>query len=63
MAKRGPRPAHERLKRLLVMLPWLMQREEVPVSEMAAAAGVGAALRGKAALMPKVADSFVRSLE
>ena len=26
-------------------------------------AGVGAALRGKAALMPKVADSFVRSLE
>jgi proteasome accessory factor C len=36
MAKRGPRPAHERLKRLLVMLPWLMQREEVPVSEMAA---------------------------
>ena len=36
MAKRGPRPAHERLKRLLVMLPWLMQRKEVPVSEMAA---------------------------
>ena len=36
MARRGPRPAHERLKRLLVMLPWLMQRGEVPVAEMAA---------------------------
>ncbi len=35
MARRGPRPAHERLKRLLVMLPWLMQRGEVPVAEMA----------------------------
>lgn len=36
MARRGPRPAHERLKRLLVMLPWLMQRGEVSVTEMAA---------------------------
>ncbi|MEO6124059.1 MAG: WYL domain-containing protein [Ilumatobacteraceae bacterium] len=32
---RGPRPAHERLRRLLVMLPWLMQRGEVSVAEMA----------------------------
>lgn len=32
---RGPRPAHERLRRLLVMLPWLMQRGEVSVTEMA----------------------------
>ncbi len=35
MVRRGPRPAHERLRRLLVMLPWLMQRGEVPVTEMA----------------------------
>jgi len=35
MVRRGPRPAHERLRRLLVMLPWLMQRGEVPVAEMA----------------------------
>ncbi len=35
MARRGPRPAHERLRRLLVMLPWLMQRGEVSVAEMA----------------------------
>ncbi len=36
MARRGPRPAHERLRRLLVMLPWLMQRGEVSAAEMAA---------------------------
>lgn len=35
MVRRGPRPAHERLRRLLVMLPWLMQRGEVSVAEMA----------------------------
>ena len=29
------RPAEERLRRLLVMLPWLMERGEVPVSEVA----------------------------
>jgi len=34
--KRGPRPAQERVARLLNMLPWLMEREEVPLSEMAA---------------------------
>ncbi|MDO8362276.1 MAG: WYL domain-containing protein [Actinomycetota bacterium] len=33
-ARRGPRPAGERLRRLLVMLPWLMERGEVPVAEM-----------------------------
>ena len=33
--RRGPRPAEERLRRLLVMLPWLMERGEVPVSEAA----------------------------
>jgi proteasome accessory factor C len=32
----GPRPASERLRRLLVMLPWLMERGEVPLAEMAA---------------------------
>ena len=35
-ARRGPRPAEERLRRLLVMLPWLMERGEVPVAEAAA---------------------------
>ena len=34
--RRGPRPAQERLRRLLVMLPWIMERGEVPVSEVAA---------------------------
>lgn len=34
-ARRGPRPAHERLRRLLVMLPWLMERGEVSVTAMA----------------------------
>ena len=31
--RRGPRPAEERLRRLLVMLPWLMERGEVSVEE------------------------------
>lgn len=35
-ARTGPRPAAERLRRLLVMLPWLMERGEVPLAEMAA---------------------------
>jgi proteasome accessory factor C len=34
--RRGPRRSAERLRRLLVMLPWLMERGEVPVDEMAA---------------------------
>ena len=34
-AKSGPRPTGDRLRRLLVMLPWLMERGEVPVAEMA----------------------------
>ena len=34
--RRGPRRSGERLRRLLVMLPWLMERGEVPVAEMAA---------------------------
>jgi proteasome accessory factor C len=38
--RRGPKPASERLRRLLVMLPWLMQRGEVSVAEMAAHFGV-----------------------
>lgn len=33
--RRGPRPTADRLRRLLVMLPWLMERGEVPVAEMA----------------------------
>lgn len=35
-ARTGPRPAAERLRRLLVMLPWLMERGEVSLAEMAA---------------------------
>jgi proteasome accessory factor C len=34
--RRGPRPTSDRLRRLLVMLPWLMERGEVPLAEMAA---------------------------
>jgi predicted DNA-binding transcriptional regulator YafY len=34
--RRGPRPAQERLRRLLVMLPWLMERGSVPLAEVAA---------------------------
>ncbi|MGB8858326.1 MAG: WYL domain-containing protein, partial [Ilumatobacteraceae bacterium] len=33
-ARRGPRPTGDRLRRLLVMLPWLMERGEVTVEEM-----------------------------
>jgi proteasome accessory factor C len=33
--RRRPRPAEERLRRLLVMLPWLMERGSVPVDEVA----------------------------
>ena len=35
MSRRGPRPVNERLRRLLVMLPWLMERGSVSTSEMA----------------------------
>jgi proteasome accessory factor C len=35
IARRGPRRSAERLRRLLVMLPWLMERGEVPLAEMA----------------------------
>ena len=31
----GPRNAEDRLRRLLVMLPWLMEVGEVPLSEVA----------------------------
>src|SRR3954470_17808431 len=34
--RRGPRRKGDRLRRLLVMLPWLMERGEVPVAEMSA---------------------------
>lgn len=33
--RRGPRGAGERLSRLLVMLPWLMERREVPLADVA----------------------------
>jgi proteasome accessory factor C len=34
--RRGPEPAAVRLRRLLILLPWLMERGEVPVAEAAA---------------------------
>jgi proteasome accessory factor C len=34
--RKGPRRSGDRLRRLLVMLPWLMERGEVPLAEMAA---------------------------
>jgi proteasome accessory factor C len=49
-ARPKPRPAEERLRRLLVMLPWLMERGEVDVAEAAA----------RFALAP---DELVRDLE
>ncbi len=33
--RRGPRPASERLRRILVMLPWIMERGEVSLAEVA----------------------------
>lgn len=36
MAKRGPRSAVDRVRGLLIMLPWLMQRETVRIADMAA---------------------------
>lgn len=33
--RKGPRRAKDRLRRLLVMLPWIMERGEVPVAELA----------------------------
>jgi len=39
-SRTGPRPAEERLRRLLVMLPWLMERGEVSVAETAARFGL-----------------------
>jgi len=35
MARRGPASTADRLRRMLVMLPWLMERGEVPVAEVA----------------------------
>lgn len=36
MSGRRPLPAEARLGRLLVMLPWLMERDEVPIADVAA---------------------------
>ena len=36
----GPRRAEERLRRLLVMLPWLMEEGEVPLADVAARFGL-----------------------
>ena len=34
--RRGPRPAQERLRRLLVLLPWLMEQRDVSVADASA---------------------------
>lgn len=34
MSRRGPRPLQERLRRLLVILPWLMERGQASLAEM-----------------------------
>lgn len=41
--RRGPRPTAERLRRLLLMLPWLMERGSVRVAEAASQFGVSEA--------------------
>ena len=41
--RRGPRPTAERLRRLLVVLPWLMERGEVPVADAAERFGLSEA--------------------
>ena len=40
VTRRGPEPAGSRLRRLLILLPWLMERGEVPVDEAAARFGI-----------------------
>lgn len=40
MSRRGPRPVNLRLRRILVMLPWLMDRGTVSTTEMAAHFGL-----------------------
>ena len=42
-ARRGPRPTAERLRRLLVILPWLMEQGEVPVADAASRFGLSEA--------------------
>ncbi len=43
MIRRGPRPVNVRLRRLLVMLPWLMERQTVSTREMAEHFGMSVA--------------------
>jgi proteasome accessory factor C len=43
MPRRGPEPVGDRLRRLLVMLPWLMERGDTPVAEVATRFGVSEA--------------------
>lgn len=40
MSRSGPRPVNERLRRLLVMLPWLMEQGSVATADMAAHFGM-----------------------
>lgn len=41
--RRGPRSTADRLRRLLIMLPWIMERGEAPLAEMAATFGLSEA--------------------
>jgi proteasome accessory factor C len=68
-ARRGPEPAGTRLRRLLILLPWLMERGQVPVEEAAERFGVGreqlihdvelAALCGLPPYVDEMIDLFV----
>jgi proteasome accessory factor C len=67
--RRGPEPAGSRLRRLLILLPWLMERGEVPVEEAATRFGVSreqlirdvelAALCGLPPYVDEMIDLFV----
>lgn len=43
MARRGPTSTADRMRRMLVMLPWLMEQGEVPVAEVARRFGLSEA--------------------
>jgi len=68
-ARRGPEPAGTRLRRLLILLPWLMERGQVPVEEAANRFGISreqlihdvelAALCGLPPYVDEMIDLFV----
>ncbi len=67
--RRGPRPTGDRLRRLLVMLPWLMERSEASLSEMSDRFGISeselvkdlelAAMCGLPPFLDEMVDVFI----